>query len=109
MTPVPLELNIDLLDAPGRQFESVPGLEADGGGMPTRSGSALGFNEEDDDDDGGDGDAAGTVAAEDSLIGLAGQRDAFLLLFRPHQGMAAGRRIQLFPGNAAEDCPASHG
>lgn len=98
MTPVPLELNIDLLDAPGRQFESVPGLEADGGGMPTRSGSALGFNEEDDDDDGGDGDAAGTVAAEDSLMDSLASCDALLLLFDPIREWQRGDAYNYFQG-----------
>jgi hypothetical protein len=96
MTPVPLELNIDLLDAPGRQFESVPGLADDDGGRPTRPSNELGFNDDDDDDDGGD--TTGTVADEDSLMDSLASCDALLLLFDPIREWQRGDAYNYFQG-----------
>ena len=95
--PVPLELNIDLLDAPGRQFESVPGLADMDGGMPTRPSNELGFNDEDDDDDDG-GDTGGTIASEDSLMDSLASCDALLLLFDPIREWQRGDAYNYFQG-----------
>ncbi|MGA2830291.1 MAG: hypothetical protein ABSF03_29755, partial [Streptosporangiaceae bacterium] len=78
MTTVPLEMNLDLMDEPGRVFKDVqrePDPAAPGGG-----GQNLGF-----DDDGGiDADSdAGTVVTEDSVMDQLASCDGLLLLFDP--------------------------
>jgi hypothetical protein len=97
MTPVPLELNIDLLDAPGREFRSVPGLgDEDGGQAAPRAGNALGFDDDEDEDDGGD--AAGSVASEDSLMDSMASCDGLLLLFDPIREWQRGDAYNYFQG-----------
>jgi hypothetical protein len=97
MTPVPLELNIDLLDAPGREFASVPGLTDDGGQRAAAgSRNALGFD--DDEDDGDDGEAAGTVGAEDNLMDSMASCDGLLLLFDPIREWERGDAYNYFQG-----------
>ena len=99
MTPVPLELNIDLLDAPGRQFNSVPRPDRGGRRAAAESGGALGFDDDDADEDGGDGgDGAGSVGTEDSLMDSMAGCDGLLLLFDPIREWQRGDAYNYFQG-----------
>lgn len=97
MTPVPLELNIDLLDAPGREFASTPNL-TDEGGPRSGAGGALGFDDDEDDyeEDGGSG--AGSVVAEDNLMDSMAGCDGLLLLFDPIREWQEGDAYNYFQG-----------
>jgi hypothetical protein len=96
MTTVPLEMNLDLMDEPGRVFKDVqrePDPAAPGGG-----GQNLGF---DDDDDDGDIDAdsdAGTVVTEDSVMDQLASCDGLLLLFDPTREWTEGDAFNHFQG-----------
>jgi hypothetical protein len=99
MTPVPLELNIDLLDAPGRQFDSVPRLADEDGGRPAPgAGNALGFDDDEDDDEDDGGNGAGSVVAEDSLMDSMAGCDGLLLLFDPIREWQRGDAYNYFQG-----------
>lgn len=94
MTTVPLELNLDLLDEPGRVFEDAP---SGGGGVASRpSGSDLGFDDDDPDDVAGP-EAAGSFTEDDVMDQLA-SCDGLVLLFDPLREWKAGDGLNYFQG-----------
>jgi hypothetical protein len=89
MTTVPLELNLDLLDEPGRVFKDVPDQPVtDGGG-----GSDLGF----DDDSDADADV-GVASTEESVMDRLASCDGLLLLFDPTKEWKDGDAFNYFQG-----------
>lgn len=91
MTTVPLELNIDLLDEPGRVFADTgagAAVATAGGG-----GAALGFD--DDDDDVASGVAS---SSEDSVMDQLASCDGLLLLFDPTREWKSGDAFNYFQG-----------
>lgn len=86
---VPLELNLDLLDEPGRVFADVrdEGPAFGGGG-----GAALGFDDDDDDEPGA------TVANEDEVMDNLAGCDGLLLLFDPTKEWKDGDAYNYFQG-----------
>lgn len=89
---VPLELNLDLLDEPGRVYAD----SGDKGSVaPARGGgAALGFDDDDDDND-----ALGTdVATEDRVMDDLAGCDGLLLLFDPTKEWEDGDAYNYFQG-----------
>lgn len=97
MTTVPLEMNLDLLDEPGRVFG-----DDQGGPSPTAPGGGrdLGFDDDEDDVDGGiDTDSnAGSAASEESVMDRLASCDGLLLLFDPTKEWADGDAFNYFQG-----------
>jgi hypothetical protein len=94
MTTVPLELNLDLLDEPGRVFGDTPDL---GTGTASRpSGANLGF----DDDDPAEAFGAdyGTPGSEDDVMDQLASTDGLLLLFDPTREWRDGDAYNYFQG-----------
>ena len=90
MTTVPLEMNLDLMDEPGRVFNDIPNEPSTGGG-----GRDLGFDDDDDADADGD---AGSVAAEESVMDRLASCDGLLLLFDPTKEWTDGDAFNYFQG-----------
>jgi energy-coupling factor transporter ATP-binding protein EcfA2 len=89
MTSVPTELNIDLLDAPGGRFASVPDEGVGGGILPAGS-AALGFDDEDDD--------TGPALTDESLLDQLASCDGIVLLFDPIRERERGDAYHYFQG-----------
>ena len=92
MTTVPLELNLDLLDEPGRVFKDTqdePGAAVGSGG------SDLGF---DDEDDTGTDTDVGLPATEESVMDRLASCDGLLLLFDPTREWKGGDAFNYFQG-----------
>ena len=90
MTTVPLELNLDLLDEPGRVFGDVQNQPVTDGG-----GSDLGF------DDDGDADTDADTAlpvTEESVMDRLASCDGLLLLFDPTREWRDGDAFNYFQG-----------
>lgn len=85
---VPLELNLDLLDEPGRVFADAGG-ESTGGAAG--GGAALGF---DDDDD----EMLGTGSPEETVMDELAGCHGLLLLFDPTREWKAGDAYNYFQG-----------
>lgn len=95
MTTVPLEMNLDLLDEPGRVFaDDQSGPAADLGGSRD-----LGFEDDNDSGDGGSaGPAATPAVTEESVMDRLASCDGLLLLFDPTREWAAGDAFNHFQG-----------
>jgi hypothetical protein len=94
MTTVPLELNLDLLDEPGRVFKDTqdePGAAAGSGGRD------LGFDDEDDADTDTDTDTS-LPATEESVMDRLASCDGLLLLFDPTREWKGGDAFNYFQG-----------
>lgn len=89
MATVPLELNLDLLDEPGRVFRDVQNEPG-----PAGTGRDLGF----DDDDDADADDVGMPAAEESVMDRLASCDGLLLLFDPTREWTGGDAFNYFQG-----------
>jgi hypothetical protein len=96
MTTVPLELNLDLLDEPGRAFGVDPDEQA---GAGPAGGDDLGFG---DDDDAADGADFGAVSSGDDVMDQLASCDGLLLLFDPVQEWQAGDAYEYFQGTLLE-------
>jgi hypothetical protein len=93
MVTVPFELNLDLLDEPGRVFRDSPDQ---GGAAAANSASAdLGFD--DDTDDAGDADL-GMPATGDDVMDQLASCDGLLLLFDPTREWKDGDAYNYFQG-----------
>jgi energy-coupling factor transporter ATP-binding protein EcfA2 len=99
MTTVPLELNLDLLDEPGRVFGVDPDQQA---GAEPVGGSALGFDDDDDDDMADGGDYGIPAADGDDVMDRLASCDGLLLLFDPVQEWKAGDAYEYFQGTLLE-------
>jgi hypothetical protein len=84
--PVPLQLNIDLLDVPGGIFGSAPGAAP-----VARSEHAFGEEE-------GNGDDVVASAAEDDPIGRLAACDGIVFLFDPLREQKKGDAYEYFQG-----------
>jgi len=91
MTTVPLEMNLDLMDEPGRVFGDIPDEASVGG---SGGGRDLGF---DDDDADSDGDA-GAATTEESVMDRLASCDGLLLLFDPTKEWKDGDAFNYFQG-----------
>jgi len=94
MITVPLELNLDLLDEPGRVFGVDQNQQAG-----AEVGSNLGY---DDDDDAGPVVDGGAPASEDEVMDQLASCDGLLLLFDPVQEWMAGDAYEYFQGTLLE-------
>lgn len=93
MITVPLEMNLDLMDEPGRVFDDIPSEPSAAGNGG--SGRDLGF--EDDADADAEGNV-GPVTTEESVMDRLASCDGLLLLFDPTREWAAGDAFNYFQG-----------
>jgi hypothetical protein len=91
MVTVPLELNVDLLDEPGRVFKDTQNDPPETGG----AGRNLGYDDDDDLDADGDTDAPPT---EESVMDQLASCDGLLLLFDPTREWKDGDAFNYFQG-----------
>lgn len=89
---VPLQFNIDLLDAPGRHFASVPG-EASGPQEVASARSERLFGAEEDEED-----EAVAAVPEDELIEHLAGCDGIIFLFDPIREQTKGDAYEYFQG-----------
>jgi hypothetical protein len=95
MATVPLELNLDLLDEPGRVFRDVP-QEASPAASAGGGRGDLGFD--DDDDTSADADLGLPVAEEENVMDQLASCDGLLLLFDPTREWEGGDAFNYFQG-----------
>lgn len=95
MATVPLEMNLDLLDEPGRVFADVP----DGAATDPGGGRDLGFDDDGDSPDGSSVDpAAAPAVTEESVMDRLASCDGLLLLFDPTREWVTGDAFNHFQG-----------